>query len=912
MTPFLKKAVQELKQKHNRFDDVTIILPSKRAKVFLIDHLLQLNDASQFAPEIFSIEEFVVNLSQLKLASQNQQLYLLYQAYLGITLKEEIEDFESFMIWGKRLLKDFNDIDAYQVKAEDILSNLGEYYALESPVSEREKTSFSPLFWKSLPTLFNHFSQLLQAQLLGTMGMLYKDALETLEVYLSNTSRHHYFIGFNALNRSEEYLFQEFLIAKKGTALWDLDQHFYRDKIHAAGRFIQRYQKQWNYYRQFPTSFNENNFSLEKEINAIGFSGNISQAKYVGVLLEQLNIKKGSTAVVLGNETMLLPTLGSLPETMNNWNVTMGYPIENLPIVQFFLSYLEVYNSYNTDEGFLLDSMNKLLSFDHFLIFYEKENKAKISTYIHRFKSGYSKRVKESELRIFNTTELSFFDSKMVQETSAFLLHIIELINSLTTAYRNKKDNQIVFSALSLLREVMQQIFDEVSNLPFSISVGAIMGIFKEELKKRTIDFKGNPIEGVQIMGMLETRGLDFDHVIITNVNEGVLPVGKNDQSFFPFAMKKYFGLPTFLDNDAIYTYHFYRLLQRAKSIFLLYNAKSEGLNAGEKSRFITQLTHLTHPSHQFSDHLFQQKIPIYITQDIVVEKTKTMINKLKKIAGTGFSPTSLSCYLVDPHDFYQKYVLGINPKELPNKILSHRQRGTIIHQVLENLYTPHLNKIMLPVDYDQMIGQVESEILSLYSVEYPVENIPKGENKLILAAYQRAIIQFLGHEKCLVEAGNELIILSLEKQFSTPLENNLFPFPVVIGGKIDRVDQFNGQLRLIDYKTGVVISSKLQLKNWDDFYGDRKYQPMFQLLLYAWAMQKELNQKFPFEAGVVSLKSPFLGVMKISKKATDKTSYKYHLDDSLMKDFEQFLTSLLKEIFEEKKSFVSLRKEDK
>ena len=905
--PFLKKVVQQLNQKHNRFDDLVLVLPSKRSKVFLIDHLLQLNETSQFAPEIYSIEEFIAKLSQLKIASQTQQLFLLYQAYLGLCPKDEIDDFELFMTWGSRLLKDFNDIDAYQIKTDVILANLGAYYAMESSASEEHTTSFSVSFWENLPALYHDFSSLLQTHYLGTIGMLYKDALETLEVYLTSTEKHHYFLGFNALNTSEEYLFQEFLIAGKGTALWDLDHEFYQDKIHAAGRFIQRYQKEWNHYRQFPVSFDERNFSSEKEIKAIGFSGNIGQAKYVGTLLEELASTRGSTAVVLGNETMLIPTLSALPESITEWNVTMGYPIENQPVVQFFIRYFELYIRYNSAEGFLLDLVIDLLAFKPVLWCFKEEDRKAIQRAIYSLKSKNTLRINETDLAVFNCAEISLFTPEIGKEITTFLVHIHQLIDVLSDACKKQKSMTTVFTSLVLLKENVLEMVDELEDLPFSISLGAVLEIFKEGLKKKRIDFKGNPTEGVQIMGMLETRGLDFDHIIITNVNEGVLPVGKNDQSFFPFGIKKHFGLPTFLDNDAIYTYHFYRLLQRAKSIYLLYNAKSEGLNAGEKSRFITQLTHLKHPAHQFSDQLFQQKIPLAIPLENSVDKTKTMINRLKEIAETGFSPTSLSAYLVDPLDFYTKYVLGINPKESLGKTVSNAQRGTIIHQVLENLYTPHLNKVMQPFDYDQMLRQVEDEIQALYQVEYPEEKTPQGENKLILSAYQRAITQYLMLEKEVVAAGNELIILELEKQFKVPIPADIFPHPVMIRGKIDRIDQFNGQLRLIDYKTGSVEKNKLQWKNWDDFFGDYKYQPMFQLLIYSWSMQSEINHQVPVEAGIISLKTPHQGVMKISKKQPAHLEDKYIVGQEFIDDFEQFLWSLLKEIFEEKKSFVSL-----
>jgi len=905
VTPFLKQAIQTLLSKHKDLQEIVIILPSKRAGVFLQHYLIEALDFPQFAPEIFSIESFIEHISSLKKANQTHQLFSLFEAYKKNIPKESQDDFTLFIQWGTRLLKDFNDIDAYRVNTKDSLENLGEFYQLEGFNFPENHQSFSTDFWNQLYPIYQDFQSLLLEHQWATLGMLYQDALDALEIYLEHTTKTHYFIGFNALNQAEQDLIQEFLAKNKGEVLWDLDKAFYEDKIHAAGRFIRSYQQDWKFYRQNPQNFKEESFSKEKNIQAIGFAGNIEQAQYVHEFLQQYKNVNGSTAVVLGNENLLLPVLSALPCDLSQWNVTMGYAIHQLPIIDFFKTLIDLHAT-ATIEGLDRKAALKLLSFPP-LIAQLTTQSIDLKKCSSSLKENFHLWIAPEEISPLLESEYGrcIFDLTS-GDVGLFIDQLITLVNLFETDFYRQKEHFTV-AVMGVLKKVFLQLKVQVEAVTFPIELTAFSLLFQESISLQTLDFSGDPIQGVQIMGMLESRALDFDHLLITNVNEGVLPVGKNDQSFFPFAMKKQFGLPTFLENDAIYTYHFYRLLQRAKNIHLLYNSKSEGLSAGEKSRFIRQLEFSNLPQHQFSDRQYNTITTSPSIKETVIDKTPFMIEQLKQLALKGFSPTSLGNYLYDPIAFYNRYLLKVKEEVTPEKTLSDLQRGTLVHDCLEALYTPFIGQPMKLTFYDKMLEELPTLMLNHYQKAYPKMPVPRGENHLILKAYERSIQQFLAEERALVKQGNELIIRALELPFNTPLQSALFSFEVNISGKIDRVDQFNGVTRLIDYKTGNVEPSKLAWTNWDGFVGEYKKLPLFQILLYAWAYTSSQE----VEVGIISLKKPKAYVLPLNRKDLPKGGNTALVDQDFKKLIENYLVSLVEEIFDEKKSFVSLEEEE-
>lgn len=905
MKPFLVEAIQALSDRAYRWEELIVVLPSKRAKVFFTNHLLKATPTTQIAPVIYSIESFVAELAQTRLAPQFHQLTQFFLAYKKHMPEESCDDFDAFLKWAPRIIKDLNDVDAYALDADEVLPYLGAYYALEQQEEEDFQTAFTPLFWEQLPVIFRSFVAQMQSQNWATLGMLYREALASLEVYLAQTEKHHFFVGFNALNAAEEIILQEFLVNKKGEAYWDLDQALYADKAHAAGRFIRNYQNQWPYYRQQPYLFDAKNFSQPKNIKAIGLSGNVHQAAEVSRILAEEKMDFTSTAVVLGDEQLLLPILGALPEDLNAWNVTMGYPVAQLPVLRFFHHYIALLLTAE-DGNYNKETAVSLLTYAPIKKMLPEAERGAFEEKLNQLKTSFATHVTAEDLLFSPLASLTQLNTEAVEDTQPFLTHLI----ALSDRFARLLTDEISKAAVKEYKQLLLQLQHLIENSPIDMNLSALNALITEGVGQLNLDFKGDPVEGIQIMGMLETRVLDFETVIITHVNEGVLPVGKNDQSFFPFSVKKKFGLPTFLDNDAIYTYHFYRLLQRAKNIYLLYNNKSEGLGGGEKSRFIHQLAFNTLSNHNFEAIQRQENPPPLSNLPTEIVKTEPMLMQLNALGKRGFSPTSLCAYLKDPIEFYERYLLGVNPVDPPSNTMSHFRRGEIVHDTLDELYTPFYNTEMQPAFYDTMLKKLPKTMAKQYQKHYPLESKDRGENALLYSAYERAVRQFLTTEKAQIEKGNTLIIRALEESFSLP-----FPIPsskdILLRGKIDRIDEYNGKLRVIDYKTGPVNTQNLAWSSPDVFFGDYARQPLFQLLLYGLVLFEQGKVMPPFEAGIISLKTPRLGLQKVTQKNSESKENKMLVDSQLIADFTFFLTSLLEEIFDKKKSFVSLKESD-
>jgi ATP-dependent helicase/DNAse subunit B len=372
-----------------------------------------------------------------------------------------------------------------------------------------------------------------------------------------------------------------------------------------------------------------------------------------------------------------------------------------------------------------------------------------------------------------------------------------------------------------------------------------------------------------------------------------------------PFSIRKAFGIPTFLEKDSINSYHFFRILQRAKNIFLLYNGSKGFGFLSEKSRYIRQILFSKIPSHDLQEVTLNQNIKNPVFKELSVHKTNKIIHKLNSLSKHGFSATSLSKYLNNPIEFYYEYILRI-PQHIPKtNILNNMERGKLIHKTLEKLYGPYLKKQMKVSYYNKILKKIKSTLLHYFKILYGDKYDLTGENFLIISAYERAIRLLLNKEKKLIKNNNRLVILHIEKKFkvSLDLKNEVF-----LRGKIDRIDKLNDRVRIIDYKTGNMDPKYLTCKSdFEHFKGDYKFNNQFQLLLYLLALKIEGQEVENFQAGVISLKSPLKDNIQLKNKLSSKNKGDNSLDPYVLDQFQLFLKSVISEIFDKKKSFVSL-----
>lgn len=850
---FIGKVLKEVLSETVSVSDIVFVLPSKRACFFLQQELsLQLKETS-FAPKIYNIESFVETISELEIINHTQLLFEFYEAYKETNPLESIETIESVVSWSSPLLSDFNEIDAHLVDTYDFFSYLSNVKEVEHWYLQEERT---PLiqeyisFWKSLPQLYDTFAKRLLNRGLAYQGLVYREAIDTLEHYIeANTNKYHVFLGFNALNVAEQKLFQSLLERNLATVYWDADVYFMNDTTHSASSFMRSYKEKWKHYKTNPFQYVDSNYNSFKNVEIIGASGQIGQVKAVGNLLEKMPLETlRNTAVVLGDENLLIPMLHALPKGIGAVNITMGVSLKQMPGTYFFQKLLNLHSQYNGRYYYkdVLDILQHPLAnilcdtTDVLVQKIQEGNKAYLhySDINHILGAENASIVEllfkpwESKLAIEKLKSILFQIAENTSETKEILL--VETLSKLL----------VVINQLQRLNERYQQL----------LSIQAIQHFFEEIIEQTTLDFQGEPYTGLQIMGVLETRAIDYENVIITSLNEGTLPAGKTGQSFIPYDLKKAFGLPTFNERDAIYSYHFYRLLHRAKSIHLLYDNQADGLKAGEQSRFLMQLKLQSLSAHQIKEIAISESFNLTTKKLKTIPKTPEVIEAIKAVLKRGISPSALVIYIRNPIDFYYRYVLNIKETEGLEETIEANTLGSILHDVLEELYTPFLGKELTASDVSEMSQRVDALTQQMFSVYYKGGVIDSGKNLIIFEVAKRYIELFLNAEKKTLKAGTSIVVKQLEQKVLAPFDIPELPFEINLQGTVDRIDVRNGILHIIDYKTGVVEPRDLKLKDMESLLQDYKYSKAFQVLMYSmlWFHNNSVEQ---CKAGVFSFK---------------------------------------------------------
>jgi hypothetical protein len=483
--------------------------------------------------------------------------------------------------------------------------------------------------------------------------------------------------------------------------------------------------------------------------------------------------------------------------------------------------------------------------------------------------------------------------------TSQAIKNCSKLISKIKSKLDEDKSNNLL--PLEYLYR-FHQIFNTLETLNTSFShintIATLFSLYRELIKSETLDFKGEPLQGLQIMGMLESRVLDFETIIITSVNEGILPAGKSNNSFIPFDVKIENNLPTYKEKDAVYTYHFYRLLQRAKTAYILYNTEPDVLNGGEKSRFITQLE--VEGIHNIKQLVVSARIPSVEKKLKQIQKTPEIITILDQVAQKGFSPSSLTNYMRNPIDFYYEKILGIKQYEDVEENVAFNTLGTVVHNTLEDFYKPLEDKFLTVDDIKNMCTKIKSRVTHHFKIEFKDGDMARGKNLIIFEIAQRYILNFLNLEIADLKAGNQIKILAIETNNRISLHIEELSKTVNLTGKVDRVDEYNGTLRIIDYKTGKVDSGKIEIVDWEDLTTDYdKYSKSFQILLYAYMMYKENKISLPAEAGIISFKNLNSGLLKFATKPSSRSRTKnYSISNETLLSFEIELKKLIVEIY--------------
>lgn len=919
METFLSETVRELAQGPYPLSDYTLILPSKRAGGFLNQVLIDQTQKVYFAPTVLSIEDFISQVSGIDIMAPTQVLLEGYKVYNELVPTP----FNDYLLWAEPLLNDFNELDRNLVSPEAFFSYLSQIKAFE----RWELKEATPLikdylkFWEGLLPFYTAFTQHLLNQGAAYQGLVYRQAAEDLSHYINAIGdKPHAFIGFNALNPAEEILFQEMLAQGNSRVFWDLDEFFAADPQHSVSQFIRKYVENWPYYNEKQhvsksspsldkpgqknlSEIAANHFCQSKTLHFIESDSDQGQIQALSALLNNISQEQSSkTAIVLADESLLVPVLYAIPEAINQINITMGYPLKAYPGVWFVEALLQWHKSsnkrihHNHLHKILTHPFGQLLlpSWQNISRWIQKNHQLFIAV------EDIVGLTRESEAHVI---ELMFSNAGGEDNV---LKNLMKLLSTLS---QHKQLNAVDRIGIQKLLDLLQQLYGLARSYGFLDHIGAITALFDHLMVTESLDFEGDAYQGLQIMGVLETRVLDFEHIIMLSVNEGVIPQGKSSASYITYDMKKEFGLPLHTDKDAIYGYHFFRLIQRATSVTFLYKNSQKGMSVGEPSRFL-RLLELTAPNnHIIHKTTALQSVNMTPAPVATYEKTPEVMNKLNDIVVAGLSPSSLGQYVRDPEEFYFRRILGLPEEQLMEDNIAANILGTVVHDAIKEMYAPMAGKKLVLSDLKALKKQVDKIVMSHFDDKYNLHALAHGKNLIVTQVVISYCHQLIDWDCAALERGDTVELLEVETEHNLILAIPGINAPIKLRGVVDRLDRCNGVLRVIDYKTGNVQPSDLNISDWAELTESHKKEKAFQLLTYAY-MHFKSDQGFKsFDqqaiAGILSFKNFGQGLMTYAFKP-DRYKREEEITLDTLTLYQEQLFELIREILNPQTPFVA------
>ena len=832
---FLSKIISELLSETSDLSQTVVVLPGKRPVVFL-KQILKEQKYEGFLPEFFTVDELIKKISG-KQHIQGISLWLFgYDVYKKIYPEETLEN---FLKWFPTLLKDWDDMLKFSEEDKAVLEymldderikNWGETLGDGDNARKRNLN-----FWKKMNVFLPKLKENLQAKGWATDGMIHEMLREKISDFAEETETKFVFCGFNALTPLEEKLIRELLQKGKAECFFQADEYYIKDLKQEAGKFLRKHMhwKEFNENRKF--QWIENSFGEEKNIKVYEVAGNVAQTKILPEILQEIPKENYSkTVVVLLDENLLLPSLDAV-SFVDNLNITMGFPIKNLGFSGAVkkLFYLQKQLEKNDKSYYYLDVFSVLEEFpdneedrkiiDQFTAKIEDENIVYIS-----------KKMMQEHLG-----GLSYFQL-FEKRTAAELL---EDLSNFCYQLKFREIDDILYENVSLFETTFKILKNHMKDYDFEISIDALEVLMNQLINSENLDFQGEPLEGLQFMGLLETRLLDFENIILLSVNEGKLPLGNTQNTYLPFDVRRNFGLNTFLENDSIYAYHFYRLLQNSKNIYLLYNALGSGVNTGEKSRFITQME--MESPHKMEHIVIENTSEPILQEPIIIEKTEKVLEKLNEWKSR-ISASHLISYLYNPIDFYLNNILKARETEEIEEELSQRNYGNLVHYALEELYGELQGKILKESDIEDLKPKIDEAIKEAISkLKHQPELYERGMNYIHKSMAAKVVEHILDYDLGLIKAGNYLEIISLENGINAEFLLDENGEKINFVGYIDRIDRLNGVVRVIDFKTAKAknLSVKPKEEKLEDFMSSADSKQALQLSIYAYMVLH--NEKF-------------------------------------------------------------------
>lgn len=919
MQSFIGNIAQYILENFSNPEEICVVMPNKRAGIFLKKEIASRVAQPTWSPYVTSIEDFVFSISGLQPADHAELLLALFR-HVKKTVGHEEDRFEDFCKWAPSLLADYSEIDMWMADPNNLFTNLADIKEIEHwSLGEKELTEFQKKylhFWDQLGSWYHALRSEMLAKHKAWTGLAHRMVAETITSNEQlNQWKHIVFAGFNALSNSQNKIFTILSESGKAKLLWDVDRYYLEDPLNEAGMFLR------NHREKFFGNKNEVDFphigddlaGSKKNITLIAAARNVSQARAAATFLhdEGKEFIADETAVVLADESLLIPALNALPQRFADVNITMGYPMRHTPVytlVQILFSLQENAARFNihSREGelkFYHHDVVRLLRHPYFIA--TSQHPASLINII--------RQIGRRNLTFITPSRLGELGGDGFDHAQWFrpwsgaqdcIAQLRDFIAELRETFTKREESSLDVEYLYQFHLALNKITTLIGNSPEFSQVSTIKTLALQIFGAGSIPFSGEPLAGLQVMGMLETRCLDFKNVIIVSANEGVLPSQSSQHSFIMYDLRRAFGLPVHQERDALTAYNFYRLLQRAENICLVYNTDQEGIGAKEKSRYVSQLTY------ELPKQNKQAEIRTLIagaeldasrfSKTITIDSSPEIVALAAKKALDGFSPSLINLFRECRLRFYFRYIAGLKEADEVEESVDQNMLGTIMHAALENLYRPFIGNALTPENLKAMHALVAGEVLNAFRNEFPDEEADAGRNHLARKIATRYIAQYLEREKERIESqlakkvNNTVVALEETLQFETQVGG----IPVVYKGSADRIDEMNKLIRIIDYKTGFVDDKDVKIDSTEVFTTTDDKGKAFQLMMYAWLYLRGKDENAAVQPGLVSFRRNDKRFMQL-ETATGSV-----LNTKNIAEFESVLTAITQQILSPETQF--------
>ncbi|WP_286333960.1 PD-(D/E)XK nuclease family protein [Bacteroides caecimuris] len=939
MQTFLQLVAHDLYSKiGNDLSRTVLVFPNKRANLFFNGYLAGESDQPIWAPAAMSISDLFQKLSVQKTGDPIRLVCELYKVFKEETQSQETLD--DFYFWGELLISDFDDVDKNMVDADKLFSNLqglknlmDNYDFLDKEQEEairqffqnfsiERRTELKEKFislWDKLGSIYHRYQENLTELGIAYEGMLYRNVIEQLDTERLKYDKY-IFVGFNVLNKVEHQFFKLLQDADKAMFYWDYDI-FYTQQIkkHEAGEFLKRNLQ--DFPNELPDSYFDS-FKTPKNIRYISASTENAQARFlpewIRTTFSNSECEEKENAVVLCNEALLLPVLHSIPQEVKNVNITMGFPLAQTPVYSFINAAMELQtNGYRSDTGrFTYEAVSAILKHPY---------TQQLSTHADSLENELTKTNRfyplPSELKQDDFLANLFTPRSGIKDLCDYL---VGLIKDISILYRKEGEYNDIFNQLyreSLFQSHLKinRLYSLIESGELNVRTDTLKRLISKVLTASNIPFHGEPAIGMQVMGVLETRNLDFRNLVMLSLNEGQLPKSGGESSFIPYNLRKAFGMTTIEHKNAVYAYYFYRLIQRAENITLLYNTSSDGLNRGEESRFMLQL--LVEGPHEITREYLEAGQSPQSNQEIQIEKTPEVLRRIYRAYDSSnpksviLSPSALNAYLDCRLRFYYRYVAGLKTPDEVSAEIDSALFGTIFHLSAQLVYTELTanGNMIQKEDLERLLRDevklqsyvdraFKKELFKVAPEEKPEYNGVQLINSKVILSYLKQLLR-----NDLQYTPFEMVAMEKKVSEEMTIQTGQGPFTLRLGGTIDRMDAKEGTLRIVDYKTG---GSPKTPANIEQLFTPSETRPnyIFQTFLYAAIMSRKQSLMVApallyIHRAASESYSPVIEMGEPRKPKIPVNNFAFFEDE-----FRERLQALLEEVFDEKEAFTQTK----